>query len=258
MKAAVKSTGFAVIPYPLMEQHPDYKIWGVYACLHRHGWNSSQGCFASVSTISKETGICEKVIQRTLSTLVSSGWIQVELRPGRSTVYHIRIDHPEQKGLGSKMTRVKNAPGTRSKNDGGTRSKNAPLTKTHEQEPITRTQLRLQDELAAAPAPAKRKPRAKGSEAFERFWKLYLSAPIRTRSQSKPQALRQWQKAIRTESEADLIKALETEIANQHAAGDEFVEMLPDCFRWLRNERYLTVNESPKGQLQINHATYVF
>ena len=135
MKAAVKSTGFAVIPYPLMEQHPDYKIWGVYACLHRHGWNSSQGCFASVSTISKETGICEKVIQRTLSTLVSSGWIQVELRPGRSTVYHIRIDHPEQKGLGSKMTRVKNAPGTRSKNDGGTRSKNAPQQKPMNKNP---------------------------------------------------------------------------------------------------------------------------
>jgi hypothetical protein len=102
MKATVKSSGFAVIPYRLMDTHPDYKVWGVYACLHRHGWNSTQGCFASVPTISRETGICEKVVQRTLSALVQTGWVQVELRPGRTTVYFIRVDHPEQKEPGSK------------------------------------------------------------------------------------------------------------------------------------------------------------
>jgi hypothetical protein len=241
-----------------MDMHPDYKIWGVYACLHRHGWNSSQGCFASVLTISRETSICEKVVQRCLSELVKTGWVDVELRPGQTTIYHIRVDHPEQKEPRSKMTRVKNAPGTPGKNAPPTRSKNAPLTRTHEQEPITRTLLKLESEFPAVSEPPKRKPRAKGSEAFERFWKLYLSAPVRASSQSKPKALSQWQKTIRIEPEAELLKALETEIAHQQAAGGEFVSPLPDCFRWLRDERYATVDDRPVGQQAINHATYVF
>jgi hypothetical protein len=258
MASRIKSSGFAVVPYRLMDMHPDYKIWGVYACLHRHGWNSSQGCFASVLTISRETSICEKVVQRCLSELVKTGWVDVELRPGQTTIYHIRVDHPEQKGPRSKMTRVKNAPGTPGKIAPPTRSKNAPLTRTHEQEPITRTLLKLESEFPAASEPPKRKPRAKGSEAFERFWKLYLSAPVRASSQSKPKALSQWQKTIRNESEAELVKALETEIAHQQAAGGEFVSPLPDCFRWLRDERYATVDDRPVGQQAINHATYVF
>jgi hypothetical protein len=241
-----------------MDMHPDYKIWGVYACLHRHGWNSSQGCFASVLTISRETSICEKVVQRCLSELVKTGWVDVELRPGQTTIYHIRVDHPEQKEPRSKMTRVKNAPGTPGKNAPPTRSKNAPLTRTHEQEPITRTLLKLESEFPAVSEPPKRKPRAKGSEAFERFWKLYLSSPVRASSQSKPKALSQWQKTIRIEPEAELLKALETEIAHQQAAGGEFVSPLPDCFRWLRDERYATVDDRPVGQQAINHATYVF
>ena len=241
-----------------MDMHPDYKIWGVYACLHRHGWNSSQGCFASVLTISRETSICEKVVQRCLSELVKTGWVDVELRPGQTTIYHIRVDHPEQKEPRSKMTRIKNAPGTPGKNAPPTRSKNAPLTRTHEQEPITRTLLKLESEFPAVSEPPKRKPRAKGSEAFERFWKLYLSSPVRASSQSKPKALSQWQKTIRIEPEAELLKALETEIAHQQAAGGEFVSPLPDCFRWLRDERYATVDDRPVGQQAINHATYVF
>jgi hypothetical protein len=184
--------------------------------------------------------------------------VDVELRPGQTTIYHIRVDHPEQKAPRSKMTRVKNAPGTPGKNAPPTRSKNAPLTRTHEQEPITRTLLKLESEFPAVSEPPKRKPRAKGSEAFERFWKLYLSSPVRASSQSKPKALSQWQKTIRIEPEAELLKALETEIAHQQAAGGEFVSPLPDCFRWLRDERYATVDDRPVGQQAINHATYVF
>ena len=259
MAPRIKASGFAVVPYRLMDMHPDYKIWGVYACLHRHGWNSTHGCFASVSTITRETGICEKVVQRGLSELVKTGWVDVELRPGQTTIYHIRVDHPEQKEPRSKMTRVKNAPGTPGKNAPPTRSKNAPLTRTHEQEPINNNPLlKLQSEFAAVSEPPKRKARAKGPEDFERFWKLYLSAPIRATSQSKPKALAQWKKTICHDSNEILLKALETEIAHQQAAGDAFVSPLPDCFRWLRDERYATVNDRPVGQQAINHATYVF
>jgi len=298
MKAASKSSGFAVIPYGLMDQCHDYKVWAVYATLHRHGWNSSQGCFASLTTLSNETGISRKVVQRSLSQLVESGWITVEHRYGMTAVYHVRIDKQMPKRPRSKTTQVENDPGQKRprgqvKNDLGTQVENDLLTRTQEQEPINKNPLvKLQTGFAAAfdssstgfetavecpdmaepalpglepvtvtaqpVAASHRKPRAKGSDDFERFWRLYLSAPIRATSQSKPKALAQWQKTIRSEPVDTLIKALESEIAHQQAAGDQFVSPLPDCFRWLRDERYATVDERPAGAQQINHDTYVF
>lgn len=259
MKAAIHSAGFTIIPYGLMDSQPDYKIWAVYACLYRHGWNSTDGCFASVATISRETGICEKVVQRSLSTLVSEGWIGIETRPGRTTVYRMKLENLEQKGPGSKMTRVKNAPGTPGKNAPPTRSKNAPLTRSPEQEPINNIPLlKLQSEFAAEFEPAQRRAKTKGDEAFERFWDLYRSAPRRATSLSKPKALAQWQKTIRTQSPDTIVEALQAEIQYQHAAGDSFVSPLPDCFRWLRDERYATVHDRPVNTDMINHDTYVF
>jgi len=253
MKAAIHAAGFSVIPYGLMDSQPDYKLWAIYACLYRHGWNSADGCFASVPTISRETGICEKVVQRGLSTLVTQGWIGIEIRPGRSTVYRMKLENLEQKGPQSKMTRVKNAPGTPGKNAPPTRSKNAPLTRSQEQEPINKNPLlKLQSEFAAVSEPAKPRTKTKGDPAFELFWKTYLAAPVRAASQSKPKALTQWQKTIRTEAVANLQQALETEISHQHLAAGTFVSPLPDCFRWLRDQRYLTVNDRP-----INTTNYI-
>ncbi len=263
MKATVKSSGFAVAPYALMDSDLDHKAIIIYLWLHRFGWNSPKGCFASLQTISDRSGVSRKVVQRSLSCLVETGWIEVERRLGETAVYRVKIDNPGQKRPRSKMTQVKNDPGQKRprgqvENDLGAQVENDLLTRTHEQEPITRTLLKLEGELPAVSEPPKRKPRAKGSEAFERFWKTYLSAPIRAHSQSKPKALTQWQKTIRTESEDTIQKAIETEIEHQHAAGDSFVSPLPDCFRWLRDERFATVNDRPAGQQTINHANYVF
>jgi hypothetical protein len=258
MKARFKTSGFAVAPYTLMDADIDPKALIVYLWLHRFGWNSPRGCYASLATIAERSHISRKVVQRCIGRLVAGGWVDVEHRPGMTAVYHVAVDNP-----GQKRPKVKNDPGQKRprglvKNDLPTQVKNDLQTKTHEQEPITRTLVKLESEFPAAPVPPKRKPRAKGSEAFEKFWKLYLSAPVRAHSQSKPKALTQWQKTIRTETEADLVKALETEIAHQQAAGDEFISPLPDCFRWLRDERYATVEQRPTGQQAINHATYVF
>jgi hypothetical protein len=258
MKARFKASGFAVAPYQLMDADIDPKAVLVYLWLHRFGWNSAKGCYASLQTISDRSRISRKVVQRCIGRLVAGGWVQVEQRPGMTAVYHVTLEHP-----GQKRPKVENDPGQKRprgqvKNDLTTQVKNDLQTKTHKQEPITKTLLKLESEFPAVSETPKRKPRAKGSEAFESFWKLYLSAPVRAASQSKPKALSQWQKTIRTEPEAELVKALETEIAHQQAAGDEFVSPLPDCFRWLRDERYATVNDRPVGQQQINHANYVF
>jgi hypothetical protein len=44
MPNKVSASGFAAIPYKLMDQ-ADASTWAVYAVLHRHGWNSEQGCW---------------------------------------------------------------------------------------------------------------------------------------------------------------------------------------------------------------------
>jgi len=263
MKTPVKSTAFAIAPYELMDCGLDPRSIVVYLWLHRYGWNSAKGCYASLQTISDRSGITRKMVQRSLSLLVETGWITVEKRPGHTAVYRVLVDHPGQNRPRSKTTQVKTDPGQNRprgqvETDLGVRSKSTYKTKTHKQEPITKTLLKLEGELPAPQEPAKRKARAKGPEDFEQFWKLYLSAPIRASSQSKPKALAQWKKTICHETSDTLLEAIKNEISHQQAAGDSFISPLPDCFRWLRDERYATVNDKPVGQQSINHATYVF
>jgi hypothetical protein len=258
MKAAVKSTGFAVAPYQLMDSGIDPKAVVVFLWLHRFGWNSPKGCYASLQTISDRSGVTRKMVQRSLNELVQAGWIEVEKRPGSTAVYHVRIDHPGRKRPKVEIDLGQNRPRGQVKNDLGTQVENDLQTTTHKQEPITKTLLKLESEFPAVSEPSKQRTRTKGPDDFEQFWKLYISAPVRAASQSKPKALAQWKKTIAHDSNDVLIKAIETEIEHQQAAGDAFVSPLPDCFRWLRDERYATVSDRPLGVQHINHDTYVF
>ncbi len=81
MKTPVKSTAFAIAPYELMDCGLDPRSIVVYLWLHRYGWNSAKGCYASLQTISDRSGITRKMVQRSLSLLVETGWITVEKRP---------------------------------------------------------------------------------------------------------------------------------------------------------------------------------
>jgi len=258
MKVAIKSTGFSVAPYQLMDAGLDPKAVVIYLWLHRFGWNSPKGCYASLQTISERSGVTRKMVQRSLSQLVETGWVEVERRPGETAVYRVRLEH-----LGRKRTQVEIDPGLKRprgqvENDLGTQVEIDLQTRTHKQEPITKTLIKLENEFPASFDELKKRVRTKGSEDFEKFWKLYLSAPVRAASQSKPKALAQWQKIVRTEAPATLMQALETEIDHQRSAGDAFVSPLPDCFRWLRDERYATVADRPAGVQHINHEKYVF
>ena len=144
MPTKVSASGFAAIPYKLMDQ-ADAPTWAVYAVLHRHGWNSEQGCWVSVNTIHVETGISEFVIRRSLSWLRETGWITSIERPGYTTVHHVKTDAPAPL---ANLTPLKNVRGNPLQKRQGTPCKNVrgPLAKTQgEQEPInknprTRTQ----------------------------------------------------------------------------------------------------------------------
>jgi hypothetical protein len=108
MDATDKCPGFAQLPRALMRQFPSPYVWAVYACIHDHGWGSADGCWASIQTMSAETGVNHHKIREVLKVLDAHGWITTEMRPGRSTVYRPRLEaslqsDPFKKSKGSPL-----------------------------------------------------------------------------------------------------------------------------------------------------------
>ena len=99
MTKAFKSTRFASIPYELMDvmtERSGKQIVCVYLWLHRFGWCSDQGCWASLATIAKSTGIKVKDVQQALRYLISEGWVVQTPRPGRTSVFFVRMHRQER------------------------------------------------------------------------------------------------------------------------------------------------------------------
>jgi hypothetical protein len=262
---------FSLIPNEILDTAPDYHIIMVWCAIWRHANGSEEGCWASVQRLSKVARIGRDRTRSAIKWLKENGWLVANERPGFTTTYRCTLE-----GGGSKYNKIEPLNSaqrqplldTSTPTDSqegypywGPGGEQYPL----KQDPNSLLSSGISDEIptdaaanefcsgfsqdsllpAVDPETPIRKPRAKGSEEFERFWKLYLSAPVRAGSQSKPKALAQWQKTIRHHSEAKLIEALETEIAYQAAAAGSFVCPLPDCFRWLRDERFNSVTDRP-------------
>ena len=160
--ASFHAKGFAVVPYQLMDSAPinlRAHLFAVYLVLHRRGWNSTHGCWASVHTIQEDAGVGRKSVHAALRWLLSEGWVTREERPGFTSVYRVRVEDPlpapRPERSPSEATQVKNDPGQKRpdpqvKNDPGPRSK-----MTHKQEPLTRTQ---EQEPPISPKPQTAEP----------------------------------------------------------------------------------------------------
>jgi hypothetical protein len=99
----------------------------------------------------------------------------------------------------------------------------------------------------------KNKGRSKGKsltsypEAFEEFWRLYQSLPVKASKQSKPLALAAWEDACVHHPPEDLSRALQAllELQQRELRSERgFTVAMPDCFRWLRDECYLALLEA--------------
>jgi hypothetical protein len=94
MTKAFKATRFASIPYELMDvmsERGGKQIICVYLWLHRFGWCSDQGCWASLATIAKSTGIKVKDVQQAIKWLIAEEWVVQTPRPGRTSVFFVRM-----------------------------------------------------------------------------------------------------------------------------------------------------------------------
>jgi hypothetical protein len=100
----IRTTGFSIAPHPLMDgMHTaaGTQRLKMYLALHRHGHRSPDGCFASVATLAKETGINRDDTCLTLRWLVENGWAVRDSRPGKPSVYHLRQDEPTHPQVGT-------------------------------------------------------------------------------------------------------------------------------------------------------------
>lgn len=251
---------FCLIPNEVIDTAPDYHVIMVWAAIWRHGNGSDDGCWASINRLAKYARIGKHRTRDAIQWLKENGWLLAVERPGFTNCYRLTLEgggiaQGDLQPLAAASARPLPMTGTPSDDGKGTPSddgntNNIPLTRS----PNSLLSYGISDEIPTDAAANElcspvsqeaRRTRAKGPEGFERFWKMYLSAPVRAASQSKPKALAQWQKTIRTESEDKLLEALETEISHQHLAAGTFVCPLPDCFRWLRDERFTTVDDRP-------------
>lgn len=89
------------------------------------------------------------------------------------------------------------------------------------------------------------KKRAKTSAEFEAFWKTYQSSPSKANCQSKSKAWEAWTAIVGDVGAERLLEAAARavkEVQGRQASG-EFCAPLPDCFRWLRDERFSVLLE---------------
>jgi hypothetical protein len=92
-------------------------------------------------------------------------------------------------------------------------------------------------------------------DAFTAFWNEYQRAPLKANAQSKKKAFEAWGDAVKQETPERLLQAAQKAVEEVKAATtlNEWCAPLPDCFRWLRDERYavLLENHTPAGPQMI-------
>ena len=81
--------------------------------------------------------------------------------------------------------------------------------------------------------------------AFLQFWETYQTAP-RKANQSRKKAFEAWKIALQYEKSDRLIEAAKRAVLDQtnKMQQDDWFEPLPDCYRWLRDEKFVVLLES--------------
>ena len=264
MTKAFRTARFASVPYELMDlmtMRGGKQVICVYLWLHRFGWGSDEGCWASRATIANRTGIKVKDVQTALRWLIQQGWVVKTPRPGRTSVYTVLMQRPGyQMGWGPKGTQVPKGaqvPG----------AQKVPTNKN----PVNKNPLDIKDRFPPDDAfdtgetqrndqPSQEKQASKTArkrheytDEFNAFWKQYQAIPIgkRVSAQPKPKAFDEYRKAMRNTSHSALQDAL-TAAVQEHSRAERtegaFASSFPMCHKWLRDGYYENfLKESSSG-----------
>ena len=82
-------------------------------------------------------------------------------------------------------------------------------------------------------------------DEFLNFWQTYNTAP-RKANQSRKKAFEAWKIALQYEKSDRLIEAARRAVLDQtnKMQQEEWFEPLPDCYRWLRDEKFVVLLEA--------------
>ena len=179
--AAVTTRGFAILPHEVSDTVPqDIKgaVRSVYPALHRHGWGSEEGSWASIKTLMDESGFGRDGVRAALRWLTSEGWVTREERPGYTPRYRVRIEDPKPPNQSparrrreqAPLLKTVGAPPTENRRGTPTENRRGPLLKSvGEQEPINKNpRTRKQEDPPSAshsPPPLTAGPATRGADA---------------------------------------------------------------------------------------------
>ena len=81
-------------------------------------------------------------------------------------------------------------------------------------------------------------------DEFLEFWQTYNTAPKKA-NQSRKKAFEAWKTALKVEKSDRLIEAARRAVLDQtnKMQHEEWFEPLPDCYRWLRDEKFVVLLE---------------
>jgi hypothetical protein len=181
----IRRAQFAQVDISLLEQCIDEQRKGslfVYLWLWHYAGRADTA-FPSVARLAVECRMNQRDVRDALQWLTANGWIRAQVRPGHTTVYHVRTERPEgckrdtptpKRGAPKRAVPQKDPSPKRGSTPlpqtvqgtpppNGTPNKRE-LTKENEQE-VVRTPLPPQTEAAPqAATPTKRQPSAKARQ----------------------------------------------------------------------------------------------
>ncbi|MAK71879.1 MAG: hypothetical protein CMF19_07520 [Idiomarinaceae bacterium] len=260
MTKAFRTARFASVPYELMDlmtMRGGKQVICVYLWLHRFGWGSDEGCWASRATIANRTGIKVKDVQTALRWLIQQGWVVKTPRPGRTSVYTVLMQRSgpsaqnvpgAQMGWGPEGTQVPKGPQVPGAQKVPT-NKN-PVNKNPYINTVgfppndacdTGETDRIQPNAGTEQVPKTARKRRTYTDEFNDFWKQYQAIDKKASGQSKPKAAKEYAVALRQAPHSALQDALRAAVNEQSRADrtpGALAATFPDCWRWLRDGKY--------------------
>ena len=192
----IRSTGFSICPHGLLDQIAEpggkHRVC-VYLVLHRHGNASPHGCYASVTTLSKELGSSRRDVMAAIHWLIDNGWATYTYDDGHRRHIYLNADKRQQRSGGAQKGADGRYPKRHRGTQKGTKSDSALLdtdpgiqkctqTRTHEQEPsmallgtdvptkpIDADSCEKTDRIKTKPLPPELEPHR---ELVQAFWKI--------------------------------------------------------------------------------------
>lgn len=216
----------------------------VIAYMAERANDDGTGIWASKQTIANEIEASRQGVITAVKALINDGLlIEVGKRPcSTGYTFEYAIDTAKLETLD--FTRP-DLDGTRKNVDG---SKSGPVNEA-DADPSTSLTGPVNQVDTNRPEPSlepSNKDRPSSSDEFENAYQLYRSSPLKA-NQTKKRAKAQWPKAVKLAGSAErIVRAIEIEVDRRRKAklGRRFMESLPDMHRWLRDERWLDVEES--------------